>query len=234
MVRNQESPLTGGRSTPGVVRVADTVRRPLQKNSPFVHALLKHLETSGFQHAPRLLGVDEGGREILTFIEGWVPSDLGYFSTFQIKRAARILALFHQVTSGSELAGSQEVVCHGDASPCNFVFQNRAPVALIDFDTAFPGPRSLDVGYAVWLWLDIGEGQQRANEVGLRMRAFLDAYEAFDKAGLVEAVLAAQKWLMARCHTEIPSRARSQATFQWAKHCLLWTEQHRERIESLL
>jgi len=62
--------LDGGRQTTGIVRIGDTVRRPLHRNSEFVHALLRHLEAVGFDGAPRLLGIDEHGREILSFIEG--------------------------------------------------------------------------------------------------------------------------------------------------------------------
>jgi hypothetical protein len=42
-----EEPLEGGRQTVGVVRVGDTVRRPLQPNSERVHAVLRHLEAVG-------------------------------------------------------------------------------------------------------------------------------------------------------------------------------------------
>lgn len=62
----------GGRQSSGVVRVGDTVRRPLHRNSEFVHALLRHFEAVGFDGAPRLLGVDDQGREILTYVEGEV------------------------------------------------------------------------------------------------------------------------------------------------------------------
>jgi len=67
-----EVPLPGGDVTEGVVRVGDTVRRPVQENSPLVHALLKHLESAGFDGAPRFLGIDARGREVLTFIKGEV------------------------------------------------------------------------------------------------------------------------------------------------------------------
>jgi len=67
-----EIPLLGGDVTEGVVRVGNTVRRPLQATSPLVHALLKHLEAVGFDGAPRFLGVDDRGREILSYIPGEV------------------------------------------------------------------------------------------------------------------------------------------------------------------
>ena len=42
-------PLAGGDVTEGVVRVGDTVRRPVGPHSPLVHALLAHLESAGFE-----------------------------------------------------------------------------------------------------------------------------------------------------------------------------------------
>ena len=38
--------------------------------TPAVHALLAHLAGTGFTGAPRPLGFDEQGREVLTFLEG--------------------------------------------------------------------------------------------------------------------------------------------------------------------
>ena len=52
--------LPGGLANRGaVVRIGDTVRRPQRRTSPSVHALLRHLETVGFDGAPRFLGVDQ-------------------------------------------------------------------------------------------------------------------------------------------------------------------------------
>ncbi len=53
-----EVPLTAGISTPGVVRVGDTVRRPLKPDSDLVHALLGYVEQRGFDGAPRFRGTD--------------------------------------------------------------------------------------------------------------------------------------------------------------------------------
>jgi hypothetical protein len=53
-----------------VVRVGDTVRRPLHPWTPAVHALLRHLEALEFPYSPRVLGIDGEGGEILTFLDG--------------------------------------------------------------------------------------------------------------------------------------------------------------------
>ena len=67
--------LRGGAVNPSVVRIGDTVRRTPSEATPAVHDLLHHLETKGFDGAPRALGFDEDGREVLTFIDGHVSLD---------------------------------------------------------------------------------------------------------------------------------------------------------------
>jgi hypothetical protein len=71
-----ETGLTGGRLTPGVVQVGDTARRPTSPPFAFVHELLRHLEWAGFTAAPRFLGIDRRGREILSYLDGQVPDNL--------------------------------------------------------------------------------------------------------------------------------------------------------------
>ena len=62
--------LIGDGVTQGIVRVRDTVRRPLRPFSLTVQAYLAHLRDAG---APLPFGVDERGREILSFVPGDVP-----------------------------------------------------------------------------------------------------------------------------------------------------------------
>lgn len=81
----EEERLPGGNAG-GAVLVDGTVRRTTGAWTPAVHALLRHLEARGFDGAPRVLGIDEQGREVLTFLPGmtvgfarpwpaWVHSD---------------------------------------------------------------------------------------------------------------------------------------------------------------
>lgn len=142
-------PLTGGRLTPGVVRIGDTVRRP---SSPFTATLLRHLSSVGFTAAPRYLGRDNEGRDILTYLDGWVPNRFQRWTDDQVAAAARLLRAFHNATRGTRLAGNHEVICHHDPGPNNFVFVDNLPVALIDFDLANPGDALDDVAYLAWTW----------------------------------------------------------------------------------
>lgn len=86
-----EIPLAGGRTTDGVVRIGDTVRRPVTPRSDFVRRLLVHLAEVGFEGCPRHTGVDEQGRDTLSFLPGLVPANLGEFSESQLRSAARLL-----------------------------------------------------------------------------------------------------------------------------------------------
>jgi len=53
--------------TASVVRIGDTVSRPVGLHSPFVHELLRLLERNGVTSAPRFHGLDESGREMVDF-----------------------------------------------------------------------------------------------------------------------------------------------------------------------
>jgi hypothetical protein len=65
-----EIPLVAGSESRVRVRVGQTVRRTGNSWSPAVLDLLRHLEGAGSAGAPRALGFDELGREILTYIDG--------------------------------------------------------------------------------------------------------------------------------------------------------------------
>jgi len=65
----EETPLEGGGLTE-VVRVGESVRRTAGSWTPAVHALLRHLESARFAGAPRSRGIDERGREVLTWVDG--------------------------------------------------------------------------------------------------------------------------------------------------------------------
>lgn len=227
---SEEMPLTGGRTTPGVVRVGDTVRRPARPNAPLVRRLLEHLEAVGFPYVPRFLRTDAQGREVLSYVEGNVPDELGDFTDGQVAQAARILRAFHDASRPLVEAvesDEAEVICHGDASPCNFVFVDGVPTALIDFDTAHPGTRSLDVGYAAWLWLDIGNPELDPRDVGRRLGVFTAAYGEAYGVEAVSAVLEAQDWLAGRCDLRREAGPCSRATRAWVTRCRTWVVEHR-------
>jgi aminoglycoside phosphotransferase (APT) family kinase protein len=148
----EEAPLGRGWSTEGVVRVGDTVRRPPQHATQLMRDVLVHLEAVGFDAAPRWLGFDEQGRDVLTFLEGETFSDTRQltWSDGQLAAAGALLRRYHDAVAGTDLAGKSEVVSHGDYGPWNLIWVDGDPRFVIDFDNTHPGPRLEDVGYALW------------------------------------------------------------------------------------
>src|SRR5262249_48697941 len=188
MAANEEVPLVGGMSTPGVVRVGDTVRRPMGANADYVHGLLLHLEQGGFDGAPRFLGIDQKGREILSVIDRFAPQHNGFVLTEEAVRAgARLVRDVHNLTQDTPFAEGSEVAAHRNLSQPNFVFRNMVPIAIIDWDSTRPGTRVENLGDFLWAFVHpavYGDGEPAARMLG----AAVDAYGRRE-AGLTEAML---------------------------------------------
>jgi hypothetical protein len=205
-----EERLPGGFVTP-VVRVGDTVRRRPPEDPEFVRALLGWFEQWGWDGAPRFLGVDERGREALSFIDGHVAwaarQPPSVTSDASLARVAVLVREFHDLTAGTPLAVGAEVVCHNDLSPKNTVYRDGGtgltPAAFIDWDIAAPGRRIHDIAHVCWQYLDLGPGLSDPADAGRRMRVICDAYGLTDRGGLLETIL----WWQDRCWRGIEGKA---------------------------
>jgi hypothetical protein len=205
-----EQRLPGGFVT-SVVRAGDTVRRSPPEDPEFVRSLLRWFEQCDWSGAPRFLGTDERGREVLSFIAGHVAWEAvqppSVTSDASLTRLARLVREFHDLTAGTPLAGGAEVVCHNDLSPKNTVYRDdgsgMAPVAFIDWDIAAPGKRVHDIAHVCWQYLDLGPGVAEPAAAGYRMRLICEAYGLPDRARLVETVL----WWQDRCWRGIEAKA---------------------------
>ncbi len=226
-LRMTEVPLTGGRTSTGVVRVGQAVHRPPTTNSEFVRSLLHHLETVSFDGAPRPLGTDEIGRDVFSYIDGQVPTNIGWYDDGSLAAAARLIRQYHDATvplvdTAAASSVGIEIVCHNDLSPCNFVFRNGFPIALIDFDAAAPGSRCYDLAYAAWMWLDIGGSDAEAIEQRRRLQLFIEAYgDDLSVCALVKAIIARQRAAIAE-----GKRCGRDSMVRWATRCLNWTSTH--------
>jgi beta-lactamase class A len=217
-LRAPERTIAGGVNQ--VVRIGATVRRPVAPWTPTVQALLRHLADEGFTGAPRPYGIDGAGREMVAHVEGEVPAGgtmPAYLTTDAcVEAVARLLRRYHDASAGFaalHAAGWQfparapaQVICHGDVAPYNCVFRDGRPVALIDFDTAHPGPRLWDLGYAAYRFvpLRVADGDGTA-EQARRLRLFCAAY------GLSEADRRALPAVAAERLRALVEHMRSQA-----------------------
>lgn len=183
-----------------VVRVDDTVRRPMGDWSPAVHALLRHFEAVGFDGAPRFLGIDEEGREILSFVEGeagLAPLPAGdevlVGLAELLRRAHDAVADFEPPADAAWFSGGAgPLICHRDLFAPNVILRDGIPAALIDWDLAGPAEPLDDIVSAACFWAplrtDAGEWGLPSDRRPERVRLLCDAYglSAEDRARLVD------------------------------------------------
>ena len=150
--------------------------------------MLAHFERNGFDGAPRFLGVDARGREILTFIDGFAPPHNGFRLPEQgVRAGARLLRCVHDLTEGTTFAQGGEVACHPNLSQPNFIFRDLRPVAIIDWDGTRPGTRLENVAAFLWAFVHpavYGEGEPAVS----MLAAAADEY-GWSESGLTDAML---------------------------------------------
>ncbi len=211
---DEEIPLPRGDVTEGVVRVGDTVRRPHQDTSDRVAGYLDHLAAAGFTGAPRYLGRDVQGRDVLSYVDGAVPGDdIASWAAADdvLPGVARLLRALHDASADyrpdqpiqapvpgrpapTMPAGEPLLIAQRDVTPGNTVFRDGVATGLIDFDLADWTTRSIDLANTAMYWVPLCDPVDRRAAhtdvaVGPRLRAMLDGYgrDAVSAARLLEA-----------------------------------------------
>lgn len=170
-----------------VVRSGDRVRRP--SAGPAVHLFLAYLEEQGFAGAPRFLGLEPDGNEVLSWMDGAVFPDahLAEMPDDALPAVARLLADLHALGfdfvdrhpmawPGERVtAGARLTICHNDVAPRNVVCRDGRPPALIDWDLAGPEIPDWDLAHAVWQFAPLDD------TAGCRRRGFATPPERMER-----------------------------------------------------
>jgi hypothetical protein len=242
-----------------VLRVGDTVRRPMHPWSSAVHELLRHLADVGFPYSPRVLGIDEDGREVLSYIAGdsgaagWAP----VVNEAGLVAMARLLRQYHDAVQGFQPSGGAvwagrvgppqdgELVCHGDFGPWNLVWRGNRPVGILDWDYAWPNRKVHDIAYALeyvapfrddheciqWLRYPAPPDRRR------RIEWFAEAYGLTSIDGLVDEVIDQQQQVLSRARQLAADGCQPQLSWQddgsldESARRIDWSRQHRRLFE---
>lgn len=191
-------PLQGGNDG-GAVRIGDTVRRVPGPWTPAVHALLRHLHDVGFDRAPRALGFDELGREVLSFLPGDVvgtmrPWPAWVHSDDALRQVAHWLRDFHTAVAGFVPRADSVwreggkwrpglIIGHNDAAPYNAAWRDERLAGFFDWDFAGPVTIAWDLAFTAFGWVPLharevvaAEGFTAFADRPRRLRLFLDSY----------------------------------------------------------
>lgn len=190
---NDEEWLAG--NVGGAFKVGDTVRRPVGVWTPAVHALLNHL-AARLPHIPRVLGLDDQGREVLDFLPGRVIDiDSESLSEAQIGSLVSWTRVFHAAVADFDHPGpwryvplqNPTLVGHNDIAPYNACFDGDDLVGVFDWDLAGPTTPLNELAFIAWncvpLWRDIG-----AQSAARRLALIADTYGGFDAEQVFMAV----------------------------------------------
>jgi hypothetical protein len=165
--QDEEIRLPGG-NVGGAVRVGATVRRHTGPWTPAVHALLHHL-SGRLPGIPEVLGHDDQGREVLSYLPGRVI-DVGTerLNPAQIISLLRWTRAFHEAVAGFSHPGpwrffpvaEPTMIAHNDIAPYNVCFDGDEVAGVFDWDLSGPSSVLLELAFIAWncvpLWEDIG------------------------------------------------------------------------------
>jgi Phosphotransferase enzyme family len=149
--------LPGGRIS-GTARRGATVRRPMQPWTPAVQSLLRNLED------PVLADVGAWLRQLHDATATFVPPEGATWFAGQVWHAGLVMG-------------------HHDAAPYNAVWPADRLVGFVDWDTAGPSSRELDLAFSALAWVPLSPpnfvAPQGFTDVAGRsrgLRLLLDAY----------------------------------------------------------
>jgi hypothetical protein len=222
--------LLGGR-TFGAMRDDDGVHRPAQPSTPAVHAVLRHLEAAGFEGAPRVVGFDPEGREVVTYLEGEVVSETSPWPDWAraddtLRQVGEWLRRLHDTTrtftpppDAVWFTGRPwypgAVIAHNDAAPWNAVWRAGSLVGFVDWELASPSSPEQDLAFTALTWvpllarrLAVTTGFTAFDDRSRRLHLLLDAYGYEGDRSTFGAAVAAR----ARLNAEVIHRLAEPGT----------------------
>ena len=202
-----------------------------------------HLEAVGFKGAPRFLGVDSQGREVLSYIPGtavvepypdWALTDEALVSVAELLRAYHDAASTFDPSPYSWAPSppdgfAGDIVTHNDVEARQRRLPRRSGSRAHRLRPRRPGSRAWDVACAARLWAplrpDIHISDARRRRKFERFRLFVDSYgmNDSDRLKVAEGVGQNYKWFY---HLIKTNAASGHAAF-----AELWSVKTRPRAE---
>ena len=160
-----------------------------------MHALLAYLEPR-LPHIPKVLGFDEQGREILSYLPGRViDTATERLNERQIVAVVGWTRAFHAAVREFSHPGpwryfplpSPTIIGHNDIAPYNVCFTGDELAGVFDWDLAGPSTPLFELAFIAWncvpLWTDTG-----SSAAASRLALIASTYGAVDPLDVLYAV----------------------------------------------
>lgn len=187
--------LAGGRAG-GPVRIGRAVRRATGPWTPSVHALLDHLAQRGLPCVPRVLGQDERGREVLSFLPGRVLDvDHEVLNEAQLVSLVRWTRDLHAAVAGFDGEGpwlfsgvdGPELIAHNRLAPYSACFEGDELVGIFGWNLAGPSTRLLELAGLAWHCVPLTR-DLAATEAARRLELIASTYGGPSARQILDAV----------------------------------------------
>ncbi len=155
--------------------------------------LLSYLSEVGFEAAPRPLGRDSQGRQVLEYVPGKNALDeLPRMDVTALARVGALIRRLHDATADYQAPAraawevvlkpdhGDEWVCHNDLAPWNLIVGDDERWVLIDWDSAGPSSRIWEIAYAAHGFVGLAEGNDPVQDAE-RLSALVDGYQLGDE-----------------------------------------------------
>lgn len=176
--KTKEVVLRGGRNN-HVIKEDALIKRDIKGNQKLFKDFFQFLTNQNFTFIPKYFG-ERNNQNVFEYTKGFVPENIGRTNITQLKSFMKIIRQMHDLSI--IFTKSNKVVCHGDLSPCNVVFEDDKIKAIIDWDSIYIGDRHEDISYILWLWVNIGSHHKPIDLMINEIKQALDAYGS----GLIE------------------------------------------------
>jgi hypothetical protein len=176
----------------GVVRIGAKVHRPTGPWTPAVHALLHHL-ADRVPLVPTVYGLDDVGREVLSYAEGRVESVL---NDAQLVDLVAWTHRFHEAVAGFDHPGpwryfpipDATLIGHNDIAAYNVCFDGDRLAGVFDWDLAGPTNPLQELAFIAWngvpMWAELEPA-----EAARRLHLIADTYGGPTARQIVRAVV---------------------------------------------
>lgn len=188
------------------------VHRPTGPWTPAVHELLGFLAQRGLDGIPEVVGIDDEGREVLSYLPGeTLDPEREQVEDAALAAAGAWLRRFHDAVAefrpvhDNWRQGVQpldrargEIICHNDPGLYNWVVVGGEFAGMIDWDRAGPGLPLDDLAFLAWSGVPLLR-EIPFDEAADRVALLAAAYGGVDGSDLLDAVtrrmeLIASRW----------------------------------------
>lgn len=145
--------LNGGKSGKLVYKRFNKLYKQKDNSNSSSDKILQFLETKNIDFVPKYLGENKN-----YYIYSYLKGKTKPIVSMEYNQICKIIDMIKKIQTVSfDYTKNDQVICHGDLSQMNVVFdRNDLPKYIIDWDGAYLGSPLDDICYILILWVNIG------------------------------------------------------------------------------